>query len=144
MGNRVKCIPLIPSSLLQLMSKSSWGYNRNVKFHPTHILQRSLFDELWMNSILDSSALLIHKTNTSQSMNKRWFPPGTVSSMLYVAGKMRDASWWRNPQHGSHSSISNSPETQCGSWVSKAMGAQPSSLLPEYFRYLGKIAEPPN
>lgn len=33
-----------------------------------------------MNSILYSSAHLIHKRKISQSMNKRWFPPGQLAA----------------------------------------------------------------
>lgn len=113
--------PQVPLSSFISQAKSPQGQNVDVTCtskawkHSTHSLQRSLLDKLTTNCILYSPAHLSHKEKIWQSTKKRGVSPGKVAVC---------STWperWGNPQNGSQSSISHSPETQSQRRVSKPL-----------------------
>ena len=136
--------PRVLLSFFSSQAKSPQGQNRDVTCtskawkHSTHSLQRSLLYKLIMNSILYGPAHLSHKEKIWQSTEKRWSSPGKAA----VCSTWQQR--WGDPQNGSQSSFSHSPETQCQRRVSKDRGDNLSDLLSEYIRFQEEIAGPPN
>lgn len=101
-------------------------------FHPHASEDLTVYKRL-MNSMLCSSACLIHKEKTPWPTEQRWFQPGKVSNMLHRAGKIR-----QSMENTVRSSTSDSPETLKLSAEGVSYGGQVctnlSDLLSESFR----------